>query len=150
MSLEFQIEREPSTTESTVGKLYFRLAPTDPWIWLCWTLEDVVREVPGQPVQMWKIKGQTAIARGVYQIAVTMSQRFKRLLPILSVVFGFEGIRIHGGNTAADTEGCILVAHHHPHEDVIQGTAIADVMALLADNDNRATITICDKDPSHA
>lgn len=144
--LAFRLQREEFTTESTVGRLFFRLAPTDSWTWLCWTLEDVVREVDGMPVGRWKIHGKTAIPVGTYPVSVTLSNRFKRPLPLLEGVPSFAGVRIHGGNTAADTEGCILVAHHHPREDVIQGTAIADVMAILGAASNRATITICDKD----
>lgn len=145
-ALEFRLVREEFTTESTVGRLLFRLAPTDGWTWLCWTLEDVVREVVGQPVEAWKIRAGTAIPVGAYPISVTFSNRFKRSLPILRSVPGFLGIRIHGGNTAQDTEGCILVAHSHPREDMIRETAIADVLAILGTCDNKATITICDKE----
>lgn len=74
----------------------------------CWICEDPVREVPGQPVSAWKIKGQTAIPAGTYRIDITASARFKRDLPLLLAVPGFDGIRIHPGNTAADTEGCLL------------------------------------------
>lgn len=144
--LAFRLVREEFTDESTVGKLYFRLSDRDPWTWLCWTLEDVVREVPGEPVGAWKVKGQTAIPRGTYAVRVTRSNRFKTDLPLLLNVPGFEGVRIHGGNAAADTEGCILVAHHHPREDVIQGKATAEVLAILATCGNSATITICGKD----
>ena len=144
--LAFRLQREEFTDESTVGKLYFRLSDRDPWTWLCWTLEDVVREVPGEPVEAWKVKGQTAIPRGTYAVRVTRSSRFKADLPILLNVPGFEGIRIHGGNTAADTEGCILVAHHHPREDVIQGKATAEVLAILGTCGNSGMITICDKE----
>ena len=144
--LAFRLQREEFTTESTVGKLYFRLSDRDPWTWLCWALEDVVREVPGEPVEAWKVKGQTAIPRGIYTVHVAYSNRFKTDLPLLLDVPGFEGVRIHGGNTAADTEGCILVAHHHPREDVIQGKATAEVLAILATCGNSGMITICDKD----
>jgi len=144
-ALEFRLVREELTTESTVGKLFYRLAPSDPWNWLCWTLEDAVRELDGMPVGRWKIKGHTAIPVGTYKVLVTFSNRFKKLLPLLWEVPGFGGIRIHGGNTAEDTEGCILVAHHHPREDVIQGTAVADVLAILGTCNDEATITICDK-----
>ena len=74
----------------------------------CWTCEDAVREVEGKTVEQWKIKGETAIPYGEYNVIVNMSNRFKRMLPLLENVPGFEGIRIHPGNTAADTEGCIL------------------------------------------
>ena len=77
--------------------------------WACWTLEDAVREQPGQPVASWKLPGQTAIPLGCYRVDVTWSPRFKRPLPLLLDVPGFSGVRIHPGNSAADTEGCILV-----------------------------------------
>lgn len=144
--LAFRLVREEFTTESTVGRLFFRLSDRDPWTWLCWTLEDVVREIPGQPVTAWKIKRETAIPRGTYTMCVTRSNRFGVDLPLLLDVPGFEGIRIHGGNTAADTEGCILVAHHHPREDVIQGKATGEVLAILGECGNQAIITICDKE----
>lgn len=74
----------------------------------CFTLEDVVRE-DGRPVNAWKIPGKTAIPTGIYPVTITYSGRFKHDLPLIENVPGFAGIRIHPGNTAGDTEGCILV-----------------------------------------
>lgn len=76
---------------------------------LCYGLEDCVREIEGQPVEDWKIPGQTAIPRGTYALEITPSNRFKRDMLQVMEVPGFAGIRIHAGNTSADTEGCLLV-----------------------------------------
>lgn len=91
----------------TVGQLYedtgYSLAP------ICYTLEDKFREVSGQAVKDWKVQNKTAIPRGTYDISITLSNRFKTKLPLLNNVEGFEGIRIHSGNSSENTEGCILV-----------------------------------------
>ncbi len=59
----------------------------------CFTLEDLDKMIPA----------------GRYEVVVTYSLRFKTMLPILLNVPGRSGIRIHAGNSEADTEGCILV-----------------------------------------
>jgi hypothetical protein len=89
------------------------------------TLEDAVREVPGQPVATWKIPGKTAIPAGEYEVRITTSARFGRPLPLLVEVPGFSGIRIHPGNTSADTEGCILVGTTWGGGDWITNSRVA-------------------------
>lgn len=101
--MELRIKRIEKSDKCTIGKLY---VGND---FQCYTLEDVEREVEGKPVKDWKIKGETAIPRGKYNVVVTVSPRFKKRLPRLEGVAGFEGVLIHTGNTAKNTEGCILV-----------------------------------------
>jgi len=67
----------------------------------CDTIEDEER-----PSKIW---GKTAIPVGRYEIILNMSNRFKVIMPLLLEVPNFAGIRIHSGNTALDTEGCILL-----------------------------------------
>ena len=76
---------------------------------LCYTLEDVVREVEGLPVLSWKVRGRTAIPRGTYRVMFVDSPRFGPNTLSLRDVPGFDAIRMHAGNTAADTDGCILL-----------------------------------------
>ena len=78
----------------TIGKLY---ADGE---FVCDTLEDAVRSE--------KIQGKTAIPSGEYEVVMTMSNRFKKIMPLLLDVPNYAGVRIHSGNTAQDTEGCIL------------------------------------------
>lgn len=79
----------------------------------CSALEDkdrgLTQDMPLAEITRRKVKGRTAIPAGTYDVAITYSPRFKKNLPLLLNVPGFAGVRIHPGNTAADTEGCILV-----------------------------------------
>lgn len=101
------LQREASSPVATLGRLYLGGEP------FCWTLEDVVREIAGTPVAEWKVSGKTAIPAGTYRVILTVSPRFKRELPLLVGVPGFDGVRIHAGNRAEDTEGCILPGYEH-------------------------------------
>jgi hypothetical protein len=93
--MNIEIRRTSFGPEFTEGELY-----VDGSL-LCYTLEDAVRDT--------KVYGKTAIPCGRYRLTVTMSNRFKRRMILVNDVPNFEGVRIHAGNTAADTHGCPLV-----------------------------------------
>ena len=110
--MRLSLQRQPSVNDATIGALYVN------GTFQCFTLEDQVRELPGVPVEQWKIPGKTAIPASEYRVTVDFSNRFQRnMLHILDVP-GFDGIRIHAGNTAADTEGCILVGQTKSGESI--------------------------------
>ena len=75
-------------------------------LYFCDTLEPTWRDYKNGA---YKVKGRSAIPEGRYAVVISFSPKFMQWLPILLGVPKFEGIRIHAGNTAKDTEGCILV-----------------------------------------
>lgn len=104
----------------TIGKLYIDDA------YFCDTLEDTVRDTNksgkfdnGEQ----KIKGKTAIPYGNYEIKWTYSPRFKKYTPQLMNVPSFEGIRVHAGNTSADTEGCLILGENKQVGKVLNSRA---------------------------
>ena len=74
--------------------------------YFCDTLEPTWRDYAHGA---YKVKGHSAIPEGRYAVVISWSPKFEAWLPILLGVPNFSGIRIHAGNTAADTAGCILV-----------------------------------------
>jgi hypothetical protein len=104
--MQLEVRRKWYTEESTIGELYVD------GLFQCYTLEDRIRK-PGV-----KVPKQTCIAAGLYRLVINFSQRFQRLLPQVLDVPMFEGVRIHPGNMAVDTEGCILVGTARDHNFV--------------------------------
>lgn len=101
------LQRHYLGPEYTLGALFVHGDPFG------YTLEDTVREAETPARWIWtstmKVPGRTAIPSGRYEVAVTWSERFSRPLPLIMGVPDFSGVRIHGGNTAKDTEGCPLL-----------------------------------------
>ena len=104
--MELELTRSVRTNRTTIGELMIN------GIFECFILEDKDRGLrqgmTTSELMALKIKTRTAIPTGRYEIAVSFSDRFKKMLPLLLDVPAYEGIRIHSGNTDEDTEGCLL------------------------------------------
>jgi len=91
----------------------------------CDTLEDKNRDVNRNGKfdgKEKKVQGETCIPFGTYKVTLNLSPRFKRPLPRLLDVPDFDGVLIHRGNTAKDTQGCILVGENKVKGKVINST----------------------------
>ncbi len=128
--MELVLNRQIYSERSTIGELLVNGQ------WQCWTLEDYFRIGPKAP-------GATAIPEGRYRVILDFSQRFQRIMPHLLDVPGFTGIRIHPGNTDADTEGCILVGQTR-NKDFIGASQLAfrALFAILSAETEPVFITI--------
>jgi len=115
--MKLTLQRRPSLGGATIGKLYID------GVYACCTLEDEVREIEGVPVSEWKIKGATAIPSGQYRVTLEPSARFGPDTLTIHDVPGFQYIRMHAGNTSADTEGCPLLGMQATETTLIGGTS---------------------------
>jgi hypothetical protein len=134
--MELKLNRIFLGSSATIGELLVNDK------YLCDTLEDRVRP-EGE-----KVYGKTAIPEGTYEMVLSYSPRFKKILPEILNVPNFTGIRIHCGNSSADSSGCILVGTWDGEkEDWVSDSKVAfnKLMSLLqkaADNKEKITITI--------
>ena len=126
--MELKVQRIAKRDTYTIGRLYIDGER------FCDTLEDRVRDLSKEA----KVKGRTAIPTGRYKVVLTYSPRFKRILPLLDSVPHFTGVRIHRGNTAKDTEGCILVGYNREVGKVLDSAATEQrLMAVLQNAVNK-------------
>ena len=138
--LQILITRNWRKADYTIGKLYVNGKL------LCNTVEDTDRRLyQGQPlteIAKRKVKGQTAIPTGTYRLQVSASPKFKRELIEVLDVPGFTGIRIHRGNTAADSEGCILPGVNNAVGRVSDSTKYELELTKMVKADPEAYLTI--------
>jgi len=126
---QLKIIRKWISARSTIGKLYLNGK------FFCYTLEDTLR-----PYGI-KVKSETGIPAGLYDVLISKSARFKRDMPMIFTEdngyeikkegISFKGVRIHGGNTHKNTDACVLVAYNKIDADTIQGSAERDLVKAL-------------------
>ena len=135
--MELNVKRIARKDGYTIGRLFINNE------YFCDTLEDTDRGLSStmqvNEILAKKVKAQTAIPTGKYNVILTFSPRFKRVLPLLLNVKGYEGIRIHAGNTAEkDTEGCLLVGENKAKGQVINSRATLEkLMSVLLECEKR-------------
>lgn len=110
--MEIKIKRIFKGDDYTIGNMYINGG------YFCNTLEDKVRNIPKEV----KVFGKTAIPAGKYEIDMnsispkfrnrSWAKKYKGIVPRLKNVPYFSGVLIHPGNTAVDSDGCILVGEN--------------------------------------
>lgn len=106
---------------------------------ICDTLEPTWRDYKGGEL---KVPRKSAVPEGTYPVVVTKSKKFGKYLPLLVGVPGFEGIRIHSGNTNKDTDGCILVGQNLEKGKVLMSRITLERLMKLIENEKRVFLTI--------
>lgn len=142
--MKLKLERKYKKPNYTIGNLYVNGK------WFCNTIEDKDRglsqDMPLDEIKKLKIKGETAIPTGTYSIIITYSPKYKKPMPLLLSVKGFEGIRIHSGNTARDTEGCLVVGENKEVGKVINSrytfNKLFNILQKAIDNGETVRIEI--------
>lgn len=149
--MKLKLKRRYKCNGYTIGSLYVEGK------YFCDTIEDTDRGLTSAmlsgTILRLKKAGATAIPTGTYTVDMnTVSPKFKRCkwakpyggrVPRLLNVNGFAGVLIHVGNTADDTDGCILVGENKAKGKVLNSTeTYVKLFELLDKATDEITITI--------
>lgn len=148
--MEIVIDRAWKKDGYTISRVFVdgkRLGDGKKW---CSALEDTDRglssDMSVDNILSVKVKGKTAIPRGRYRVVVSYSPRFKKMMPLLCSVPGYTGVRIHPGNSAKDTEGCILFGCNDKVGWISNSTywtgIISSMIGAAIDKGNKVFITV--------
>ena len=142
--MELKLIRKYRCSNYCIDKLYINN------IYFSDALEDPDRGLTDtmnlEEIKKIKIKGNTCIPYGTYNVTITYSPRFKKNLPLINNVKGFDGIRIHSGNTPQDTEGCILLGFNRIKGQVVDSKVTVnkfiDIVQKALNKGEKVTIEI--------
>lgn len=137
--LHFTLIRKYRKEAYTIGQLFENGA------FLCNTIEDRDRglnnNMSASAILKIKVPGETAIPTGTYRLDVNESPKFKRDLIEIVGVPGYSGVRIHKGNTAQDSAGCVIPGINTEKGKVTDSTKYEEMLtrkvkAAIAKNDD--------------
>jgi len=128
--MEIRVKRIARKDGYTIGRMSLNNE------YFCDTLEDTDRGLKDtmqvNEILAKKVKGQTAIPTGKYDVILTFSPKFKRVLPLLLNVPGYQYIRVHHGNLPSSTDGCLLVGENKVKGQIINSRATLEkLMSVL-------------------
>ena len=147
--LRFKLYRKDNTADFCHGRLYVAVSDDcqpsdgfDPSLGECLVCDTI--EPPVRPAAAF-VRGKTAVPAGTYDLALTRSPKFGRPLPVLIDVPGMTGVRIHRGNTVADTRGCIIPGRYVGRGRVVDSTPRElDIVRMMMDDSEGAEIESVD------
>lgn len=150
-ALELLLDRKYKKETYTIGNLYVDGE------WFCNSLEDKDRglsqTMPLEEIKKAKVYGETAIPTGRYEVRMDIvspkyngvkwyKDNFGGRMPRLESVKGFSGILIHSGNTALDSNGCILVGMNKAKGKVLDSRATFQKLWKILEQARKAGKTI--------
>jgi len=150
--MKITVKRIAKRDGYTIGRLYIDDNPKP----FCDTLEDrdrgLEQAMPLDMIRRIKVPGETAIPVGTYELSMRhISPKYSKkkafaftggVMPRLLNVPGYEGVLIHSGNTAADSEGCILVGENKAVGKVLNSMATFKALWSVLNQRKSEPITI--------
>lgn len=122
--LRIRVTRDRLLSDRTLGVVELDL-PDDGagWLPFGFSLEDTDRRLEAGGA---KLRGQTAIPLGVYDVRLYDSPKHGPDTPELVAVQGYQHVQIHSGNVPSDTLGCILIGLSRDERQVLRSRVACD------------------------
>ena len=132
--MKLTLQRYLFTDDYTMGLLFID------GVYFCDTIEDKYR---GQDLKGKKVYGETCIPYGVYDVKITYSPKYKKNMPQILDVPYFEGVRIHSGNSAKDSFGCVICGIKSKNGEVLESRKTYNALIKRLETAKYIKIDIC-------